>query len=73
MLYKMIGPFLFGAAVSQVSTDITKYAAGRLRPHFITVCEPMWDSFNCTDAQGHMRYITEDVCAGDPHKIKEAR
>ncbi len=72
-LYKTIGPFLFGAAVSQVSTDITKYSVGRLRPHFLTVCAPDYTLFNCTDAQRHMQYITQDVCTGDSHLIKEAR
>ena len=37
-VYKTEGPFLFAVAVTQVSTDIVKYSVGRLRPHFITVC-----------------------------------
>ena len=39
-LYKIIGVFLFGAAVSQSITDIGKFSIGRLRPHFIDVCRP---------------------------------
>lgn len=35
--YKKIGIFAFGAAVSQMTTDIAKYSIGRLRPHFIAV------------------------------------
>lgn len=35
--YKKIGIFAFGAAVSQLTTDIAKYSIGRLRPHFIAV------------------------------------
>lgn len=35
--YKQIGVFAFGAACSQLTTDIAKYSIGRLRPHFYTV------------------------------------
>ena len=35
----------------QGTTDIAKYSLGRLRPHFITVCEPRYSSFNCTDSE----------------------
>ncbi|KTF85616.1 hypothetical protein cypCar_00011468 [Cyprinus carpio] len=34
-IYKAIGTFLFGAAMSQSLTDIAKYSIGRLRPHFL--------------------------------------
>ncbi|CAG2174414.1 unnamed protein product, partial [Oppiella nova] len=32
--------FVFGALISQLTTDIAKYSIGRLRPHFIDVCQP---------------------------------
>lgn len=35
--YVQIGFFGFGAAVSQLSTDVGKYSIGRLRPHFFSV------------------------------------
>lgn len=35
--YKQIGVFGFGAACSQLTTDIAKYSIGRLRPHFHSV------------------------------------
>lgn len=35
--YKSIGMFGFGAAVSQLLTDVGKYTIGRLRPHFFDV------------------------------------
>lgn len=35
--YIQIGVFAFGAACSQLTTDIAKYSIGRLRPHFYTV------------------------------------
>lgn len=61
-------PFLFGAAVVQLITDIAKYSIGRLRPHFLDVCKPDFTKFNCTDG-----YITADVCTGDSVLIQEAR
>lgn len=38
--YRLIIPFVFGAAVTQLTTDVAKYTVGRLRPHFLTVCIP---------------------------------
>lgn len=38
--YTTLIPFFFGAAVTQLTTDIAKYSVGRLRPHFLTVCKP---------------------------------
>lgn len=35
--YKYVGLLFFGAACSQLTTDIAKYTIGRLRPHFISV------------------------------------
>jgi phosphatidate phosphatase len=70
-LYYYIGYFCFGAALCQVLTDIGKYSIGRLRPHFLTVCEPDWDLVNCTHRL-HV-YITDAHCTGDPSKIREAR
>ncbi|KAL5016090.1 hypothetical protein ScPMuIL_005679 [Solemya velum] len=68
ILYRTIGIFVFGASVSQLTTDITKYSVGRLRPHYLTICNP---NVSCTDPND---YIEEDVCQGtDLAKLKEAR
>ena len=44
----------------QGTTDITKYALGRLRPHFLTVCEADYSSFNCTDSKVSWDVATQD-------------
>ncbi|KAF6126455.1 phospholipid phosphatase 1 [Phyllostomus discolor] len=67
-IYKAVGTFLFGAAASQSLTDIAKYSIGRLRPHFLDVCDPDWAKVNCSDG-----YIENVVCRGDAQKVKEAR
>ncbi|CAB1352127.1 unnamed protein product, partial [Coregonus sp. 'balchen'] len=57
-VYKAIGTFVFGAAMSQSLTDIAKYSIGRLRPHFLddrapgqtrvlSVCGPADQSVKC--------------------------
>ncbi|XP_028137546.1 putative phosphatidate phosphatase [Diabrotica virgifera virgifera] len=59
-LYCTFGIFAFGAACSQLTTDVLKYTVGRLRPHFITVCAPnvcngsfipykYYENFTCTN------------------------
>ncbi|KAK3925438.1 Putative phosphatidate phosphatase [Frankliniella fusca] len=70
--YKVIGVFGFGAASSQLTTDIAKYTIGRLRPHFISVCQP---SIDCTLIENQHKYFESFECTaniGSP-KLKEAR
>uniref|UniRef100_A0A8C4KGW2 Phospholipid phosphatase 1 n=1 Tax=Dromaius novaehollandiae TaxID=8790 RepID=A0A8C4KGW2_DRONO len=67
-IYKAIGTFIFGAAASQSLTDIAKYSIGRLRPHFLAVCQPDWARINCT-----LGYIENFSCQGDKARINEGR
>ncbi|XP_030212828.1 phospholipid phosphatase 2 isoform X2 [Gadus morhua] len=60
-LYKVVGTFLFGAAVSQSLTDMAKFTIGRPRPNFLSVCAPVTCNgylpvINCT---GMHRNVTE--------------
>ncbi|XP_022661533.1 putative phosphatidate phosphatase isoform X1 [Varroa jacobsoni] len=41
-IYQNTWPFLLGATIQQMVTDIAKYTTGRLRPHFIAVCNPQY-------------------------------
>ncbi|XP_068197369.1 phospholipid phosphatase 3-like isoform X3 [Antennarius striatus] len=67
-LYRQVGVFLFGCAVSQSFTDIAKVSVGRLRPHFLDVCKPDFSTINCS-----LGYITEYQCQGAEPKVQEAR
>ncbi|KAM9385962.1 phospholipid phosphatase 2-like [Pholidichthys leucotaenia] len=62
-LYKAVGTFLFGAAVSQSLTHLAKYTIGRPRPNFMTVCSPKV----CT---GYMQVIN---CTGNKDDVTESR
>ncbi|XP_059862473.1 phospholipid phosphatase 2 isoform X3 [Delphinus delphis] len=66
-LYKVLGAFLFGAAVSQSLTDLAKYMTGRLRPNFLAVCDPDWSRVNCSV------YVQVEVCRGRPADVTESR
>lgn len=72
-LYITVGAFLMGCAICQSSTDLIKYSIGRLRPHFLAVCEPDWSKITCKDSQGLMIYVEDYECTGDPKHIREAR
>ncbi|XP_056301402.1 phospholipid phosphatase 3 isoform X2 [Danio aesculapii] len=67
-LYRQVGVFIFGCAVSQSFTDIAKVSVGRMRPHFLDVCQPNYSTIDCS-----MGYITEYTCTGDAGKVQEAR
>ncbi|XP_060916762.1 phospholipid phosphatase 1 isoform X2 [Labrus mixtus] len=68
-VYKAVGTFLFGAAMSQSLTDIAKYSIGRLRPHFLDVCKPDWTKINCSSGA----YIEDFTCTGDATMVSEGR
>ncbi|XP_066453980.1 phospholipid phosphatase 3 isoform X2 [Eleutherodactylus coqui] len=67
-LYKQVGCFIFGCAISQSFTDIAKVSIGRLRPHFIEVCDPDFTQINCS-----LGYIQDYKCRGPENKVTEAR
>ncbi|XP_054624137.1 phospholipid phosphatase 3-like isoform X2 [Dunckerocampus dactyliophorus] len=67
-LYKQVGVFIFGCAISQSFTDIAKVSVGRLRPHFLDVCKPDFTTINCS-----LGYITDYMCQGPESKVQEAR
>ncbi|CAM9259239.1 unnamed protein product [Lampetra fluviatilis] len=66
-LYKKLGAFLLGAAMSQAFTDVAKYSIGRLRPHFLHVCA-LAPGFNCSAAMSGAV-----PCTGEAHLVNEAR
>lgn len=68
-VYKAVGGFVFGAAVSQSLTDIAKYSIGRLRPNFLAVCKPVWEGIDC----GAGGYVENFTCTGEHFLVDEAR
>jgi phosphatidate phosphatase len=67
-VYKVLGTFIFGAAVSQSLTDLVKYMIGHLRPNFLAVCDLDWSRVNCSV------YVQLDkVCRGSTANVTEAR
>uniref|UniRef100_A0A8V1A641 Phospholipid phosphatase 3 n=1 Tax=Gallus gallus TaxID=9031 RepID=A0A8V1A641_CHICK len=68
-LYKQVGCFVFGCAISQSFTDIAKVSVGRLRPHFLEVCDLDFSTVNCSKGV----YIQNYTCRGSDSKVQEAR
>ncbi|XP_044740202.1 putative phosphatidate phosphatase isoform X2 [Chrysoperla carnea] len=57
--YCAVGVFGFGAASSQLITDIGKYTIGRLRPHFYEACLP---DINCNLTENLHKYFVNFEC-----------
>lgn len=76
-VYKNVVVFLFGAYVNILITDIGKRVVGRLRPHFLEVCQPiMPGGTNCSDSRNLHRYIEEFTCGNNlssATQLKEIR
>jgi hypothetical protein len=67
--YRLVGVFLFGAVINQLATEMTKLMVGRLRPHFLAVCNPTDTVANSNCAQG----IAFQCNGVDEHRLTDAR
>lgn len=66
-IYRHFGYFALGALGCLVFTEIAKYTIGRLRPHFLTLCQPNLGPELCDDEYGYKKFVTEDedvICMG---------
>lgn len=69
-VYKVLALFAFGGAMTHLTTNILKYSVGRLRPHFIYVCQPDWSLVN--DTSGYIQ--GDEICmTTDRTLLNEAR
>lgn len=61
-LYRHLGYFTLGALTCLLFTEMAKYTVGRLRPHYLTICNPDLTEENCKDEHGYHKYwvIDED-------------
>lgn len=61
--------FMYGTGITLFVTNVGKYSVGRLRPHFLSVCQPNWPALNCTDETGNKNiFYGSDVCQTDDIK-----
>ncbi|PFH38240.1 PAP2 superfamily protein [Besnoitia besnoiti] len=73
LYYQSLGGFVFAMLSCYAITFTAKISVGRLRPHFLSVCQPDWKDITCSDASGFL-YVDNFVCLGtDKAAIKEAR
>ncbi|CAM4762196.1 unnamed protein product [Rotaria magnacalcarata] len=81
-IFHTIFLFALGIAVCFLITEVGKRTIGRLRPYYLTVCDPIWANLNCTKtvhtASGFFaipQYITNHNCnpAASEHDLQEAK
>jgi len=73
--------FLAGCSLQHTFTDVAKYQVGRLRPHFLEVCQPAFyvngELVNCSSSNiRDFEYIPDFECTStkySPSRQKEAR
>uniref|UniRef100_A0A914EKT5 Phosphatidic acid phosphatase type 2/haloperoxidase domain-containing protein n=1 Tax=Acrobeloides nanus TaxID=290746 RepID=A0A914EKT5_9BILA len=65
------GYFQVAFVLTYILTDLTKISVGRLRPHFLAICQP---NVNLTSCQNSEIFVDTYKCLGlNPSKILEAR
>ena len=76
-LYHGLAIFILGLVITLLLTEIGKRWIGRLRPHFIEVCNPDFKNLNCTLLNNVqvLKYIetSGSFCKGNSSDVKEAR
>lgn len=66
--------FGFGMLLTFDATEVGKYTIGRLRPHFMAVCQPQLDDGSvCSDPQNLHRYVENYECLGVGYTIADVR
>ncbi|CAL8345273.1 unnamed protein product [Lota lota] len=68
-IYRGVGSYIFGGLATMSLTDIAKATIGRLRPHYLAACKPVWDQIDCKSGG----YIENFTCTGDQDQADEAR
>ncbi|KAK3866668.1 hypothetical protein Pcinc_027819 [Petrolisthes cinctipes] len=67
-----IANFLYGCVFTCLLTEVGKHAVGRLRPHFLDICQPKWSKIDCKNHQ--YDYIDPIQCTStNKRDMKEAR
>jgi len=64
-VYRAIGYLVTGAAANTFLTDIGKHTVGRLRPHFLDICN---SSVVCNENNQNV-YITDYTCLNTEHPL----
>lgn len=57
---EVFAAYVLCVGAQQFAVDIGKYTVGRLRPHFLSICNPDYSKFNCTNPDGTDAYIVGD-------------
>lgn len=66
--------FGFGILLTLDATEVGKYTIGRLRPHFIAVCQPqLSDGSFCSDPANLHRYVENYECTGEGYLVSDVR
>nr|ACH73387.1 unknown [Drosophila melanogaster] len=66
--------FCFGLLLTFDATEVGKYTIGRLRPHFLAVCQPqIADGSMCSDPVNLHRYVENYDCAGEGFTVEDVR
>uniref|UniRef100_A0A0R3RMI1 AcidPPc domain-containing protein n=1 Tax=Elaeophora elaphi TaxID=1147741 RepID=A0A0R3RMI1_9BILA len=63
--------YLASFVVATFIMEVLKCTVARLRPHYLSVCQPNWEEINCSDPNN---YIESVNCLGtDMHRIRVGR
>lgn len=67
---KFYGGYLLGINFVSIITELSKFTTGRLRPNFISMCNP---NIDCSLESNWGKYIENYTCSGDTDNIFESR
>ncbi|SPP76338.1 putative phosphatidate phosphatase [Drosophila guanche] len=73
-LFRQAAYFSFGLLLTFDATEVGKYTIGRLRPHFLAVCQPqLTDGTLCSDPANLHRYVENYECVAEGYTVADVR
>ena len=69
---ELAGLYVFGVFVTAIFTDLTKSLVGRLRPNFLSLCQPIQAHLGQCE-RDPLFYIPRAVCQGDEAQVLGAQ
>jgi len=74
-IFRNAGAFVFGSILTILFTEVMKLSAGRLRPHFLSVCNVNFTQVDCSKNYGYVVIDDAEDCMGEmsAHTLIDAR
>uniref|UniRef100_A0A0R3QCV3 AcidPPc domain-containing protein n=1 Tax=Brugia timori TaxID=42155 RepID=A0A0R3QCV3_9BILA len=65
--------YIVSFVIATFIMEVLKCAFARLRPHYLSVCQPNWKEINCTDPNAYIESKCVNCLGTNMHRIRIGR